>query len=97
MVHLLSLLLGLVFVFFCVPDTTGRNLEQINRFLDNPAFSLWRHAYITEQEENEAIATMPEFKNGQNGHNKWKQDNTVLIQQLIKKVLLARIDVINNE
>ena len=44
-------------------------MEQINRLFDNPAFSLWRHAYITEEEENEAIATMPEFKNGQNSHN----------------------------
>lgn len=61
--------IGLVFVFFCVPDTTGRNLEQINRLFDNSAFSLWRHAYVTEEEENEAIATMPEFKNGQNGDN----------------------------
>ncbi|SPO29093.1 related to transporter (major facilitator superfamily) [Ustilago trichophora] len=36
---------GVSFVFLCIPDTTGRSLEEIKQIFDTPAFSIWRVAY----------------------------------------------------
>lgn len=38
-------ILGVIFVFLCIPDTTGRSLEEITAIFDTPAFSIWRVAY----------------------------------------------------
>lgn len=38
-------LFGVAFVFLCIPDTTGRSLEEITAIFDTPALSIWRVAY----------------------------------------------------
>ncbi|KAJ9474859.1 MFS domain-containing protein [Pseudozyma hubeiensis] len=37
--------IGVTFVYLCIPDTTGRTLEEIKEIFDTPAFSIWRVAY----------------------------------------------------
>lgn len=44
---------GVTFVFFCIPDTTGRSLEEITEIFDTPAFSIWRVAYAKPKQEGE--------------------------------------------
>lgn len=44
------------FVFFCIPDTTGRSLEEIKEIFDTPAFSIWRVAYAQPKPNNGADA-----------------------------------------
>ncbi|TKY84705.1 hypothetical protein EX895_005785 [Sporisorium graminicola] len=44
--------LGLTFVFFCIPDTTGRSLEEIKDIFDTPAFSIWRVAYAQPKHDS---------------------------------------------
>lgn len=45
--------LGLTFVFLCIPDTTGRSLEEITAIFDTPAFSIWRVAYAKPESPND--------------------------------------------
>ncbi|KAB8254312.1 hypothetical protein BDV32DRAFT_142996 [Aspergillus pseudonomiae] len=42
---------GVVFIFFCLPELKGRSLESIDDLFQRPLWSMWRHAYPTEEEK----------------------------------------------
>ncbi|KAE8421588.1 hypothetical protein BDV36DRAFT_280649 [Aspergillus pseudocaelatus] len=42
---------GVVFIFFCLPELKGRSIESIDDLFQRPLWSMWRHAYPTEEEK----------------------------------------------
>ncbi|KAE8367921.1 hypothetical protein BDV27DRAFT_168913 [Aspergillus caelatus] len=42
---------GVVFIFFCLPELKGRSIESIDDLFQRPLWSMWRHAYPTEDEK----------------------------------------------
>ncbi|KAJ5786759.1 uncharacterized protein N7503_011971 [Penicillium pulvis] len=43
--------LGVVFIFFCLPEMKGRSIESMDNLFDRPLWMMWRHAYPTEEEK----------------------------------------------
>lgn len=43
--------LGVVFIFFCLPELKGRSLESMDDLFERPLWMMWRHAYPTEEEK----------------------------------------------
>ncbi|KAJ6031786.1 hypothetical protein N7540_002518 [Penicillium herquei] len=43
--------LGVVFIFFCMPELKGRSIESMDALFDRPLWTMWRHAYPTEEEK----------------------------------------------
>ncbi|KXJ94921.1 sugar transporter [Microdochium bolleyi] len=43
--------LGVVFIFFCLPEMKGRSLESMDDLFKRPLWTMWRHAYPTEEEK----------------------------------------------
>lgn len=43
--------LGVVFIFFCMPEMKGRSIESMDNLFDRPLWTMWRHAYPTEDEK----------------------------------------------
>lgn len=43
--------LGVVFIFFCLPEIKGRSIESIDNLFERPLWTIWRHAYPTEEEK----------------------------------------------
>ncbi|EMR64690.1 putative quinate permease protein [Eutypa lata UCREL1] len=43
--------IGFVFVFFCMPEFKGRSIESTDDLFQNSIWSMWRHAYPTEEEK----------------------------------------------
>ncbi|KAJ5725181.1 uncharacterized protein N7483_006538 [Penicillium malachiteum] len=41
--------LGVVFIFFCMPELKGRSIESMDALFDRPLWTMWRHAYPTEE------------------------------------------------
>lgn len=42
---------GAVFVFFCLPELKGRSIESMDNLFERSIWSMWRHAYPTEEEK----------------------------------------------
>ncbi|RDW92709.1 sugar porter family MFS transporter [Aspergillus mulundensis] len=42
--------LGVVFIFFCLPELKGRSIESMDDLFQRPLWTMWRHAYPTEEE-----------------------------------------------
>ncbi|CBF73545.1 uncharacterized protein ANIA_11029 [Aspergillus nidulans FGSC A4] len=42
--------LGVVFIFFCLPELKGRSIESMDDLFQRPLWTLWRHAYPTAEE-----------------------------------------------
>ncbi|KAJ5948248.1 hypothetical protein N7466_001263 [Penicillium verhagenii] len=43
--------LGVVFIYFCLPEMKGRSIESMDNLFDRPLWTMWRHAYPTEEEK----------------------------------------------
>lgn len=43
--------LGVVFIFFCMPEMKGRSIESMDNLFDRPLWTMWRHAFPTEEEK----------------------------------------------
>lgn len=43
--------LGVIFIFFCLPEMKGRSIESMDNLFDRPLWMMWRHAYPTEEEK----------------------------------------------
>lgn len=43
--------LGVTFIFFCLPEMKGRSIESMDNLFDRPLWTMWRHAYPTEEEK----------------------------------------------
>lgn len=43
--------IGFVFVFFCMPEFKGRSIESMDDLFQRPLWSMWQHAYPTEDEK----------------------------------------------
>lgn len=43
--------LGVVFIFFCLPEMKGRSIESMDNLFERPLWLMWRHAYPTEEEK----------------------------------------------
>ena len=41
---------GVVFIFFCLPEMKGRSIESMDDLFQRPLWTMWRHAYPTEEE-----------------------------------------------
>ncbi|KAL3440676.1 hypothetical protein BJX65DRAFT_316306 [Aspergillus insuetus] len=42
--------LGVVFIYFCLPELKGRSIESMDDLFQRPLWTMWRHAYPTEEE-----------------------------------------------
>ena len=42
---------GVVFIFFCLPELKGRSIESMDDLFQRPLWTMWRHAYPTEEEK----------------------------------------------
>ena len=42
---------GVVFVFFCLPEMKGRSIESMDDLFQRPLWTMWKHAYPTEEEK----------------------------------------------
>lgn len=43
--------IGVVFIYFCLPELKGRSIESMDDLFERPLWSMWRHAYPTEEEK----------------------------------------------
>lgn len=43
--------IGVVFIFFCLPEMKGRSLESMDDLFKRSLWTMWRHAYPTEEEK----------------------------------------------
>lgn len=42
---------GVIFVYFCLPEMKGRSIESMDDLFQRPLWTMWRHAYPTEDEK----------------------------------------------
>ena len=42
---------GVVFIFFCLPEMKGRFIESMDDLFERPLWTMWKHAYPTEEEK----------------------------------------------
>ncbi|KAJ1334017.1 MFS transporter SP family solute carrier family 2 (myo-inositol transporter) member 13 [Microdochium nivale] len=43
--------LGVVFIFFCLPEMKGGSPESMDDLFKRPLWTMWRQAYPTEEEK----------------------------------------------
>lgn len=43
--------IGAVFVYFCMPELKGRSIESMDDLFQRSIWSMWKHAYPTEEEK----------------------------------------------
>lgn len=43
--------IGVVFIYFCLPELKGRSLESMDDLFEHSLWSMWKHAYPTEEEK----------------------------------------------
>jgi hypothetical protein len=43
--------IGVVFIFFCLPEMKGRSIESMDDLFQRPLWTMWKHAYPTEEEK----------------------------------------------
>ena len=43
--------IGVIFIYFCLPELKGRSLESMDDLFQRPLWSMWKHAYPTEEEK----------------------------------------------
>ena len=43
--------LGVIFIFFCLPEMKGRSIESMDDLFQRPLWTMWKHAYPTEEEK----------------------------------------------
>jgi len=42
---------GVVFIYFCLPEMKGRSIESMDDLFQRPLWTMYRHAYPTEDEK----------------------------------------------
>ncbi|KAL2831419.1 hypothetical protein BDW59DRAFT_169691 [Aspergillus cavernicola] len=42
--------LGVVFIYFCLPELKGRSIESMDDLFQRPLWTMWKHAYPTKEE-----------------------------------------------
>jgi hypothetical protein len=42
---------GVVFIFFCLPELKGRSIESMDDLFQRPLWTMWKHAYPSEEEK----------------------------------------------
>ena len=43
--------LGVVFIYFCLPELKGRSIESMDDLFERPLWMMWKCAYPTEEEK----------------------------------------------
>lgn len=43
--------LGVIFIYFCLPEMKGRSIESMDDLFQRPLWTMYRHAYPTEEEK----------------------------------------------
>ena len=43
--------LGVVFIYFCLPELKGRSIESMDDLFERPLWMMWKWAYPTEEEK----------------------------------------------
>lgn len=43
--------LGVVFIYFCMPETKGRSIESMDDLFQKPLWMMWRYAYPKSEED----------------------------------------------
>jgi hypothetical protein len=43
--------LGVVFIYFCLPEMKGRSMESMDDLFERPLWTMWKHAYPTDEEK----------------------------------------------
>lgn len=43
--------LGVAFIYFCLPEMKGRSIESMDDLFERPLWTMWKHAYPTEEEK----------------------------------------------
>lgn len=43
--------IGVVFIFFCLPEMKGRSIESMDDLFQRPLWTMWKHAYPAEEEK----------------------------------------------
>lgn len=43
--------IGVIFIYFCLPELKGRSLESMDDLFERSLWSMWKHAYPTEEEK----------------------------------------------
>lgn len=62
---------GVVFIYFCLPELKGRSIESIDDLFQRPLWTMWRHAYPTEEEK--VRQGIPQLSKGQTNDDGDKQ------------------------
>ncbi|CAG7989747.1 unnamed protein product [Penicillium olsonii] len=42
---------GVIFIYFCLPEMKGRSMESMDDLFERPLWTMWKHAYPTEEEK----------------------------------------------
>ena len=42
---------GVIWIFFCLPELKGRSIESMDDLFSRSLWTMWRHAYPTEEEK----------------------------------------------
>lgn len=42
---------GVVFIYFCLPEMKGRSIESMDDLFQRPLWTMYKHAYPTEEEK----------------------------------------------
>lgn len=72
---------GVVFIFFCLPEMKGRSIESMDDLFQRPLWTMWRHAYPTE-EEKVRRDVQDDIKLGRNGSIAEKDEATVHVEKV---------------
>lgn len=43
--------IGAIFIFFCFPELKGRSIESMDDLFQRSLWTMWKHAYPTEEEK----------------------------------------------
>jgi hypothetical protein len=64
--------LGVIFVYFCLPEMKGRSIESMDNLFERPLWTMWRHAYPTEEEKtrHDVQESIINRKLGEDGNGK---------------------------
>jgi hypothetical protein len=78
---------GVVFIFFCLPELKGRSIESMDDLFQRPLWTMWKHAYPTEDEKvRRDVQEMLHVSNLESGSNSIgeKGNAAVLIENAAK-------------
>lgn len=71
---------GVVFIFFCLPEMKGRSIESMDDLFQRPLWTMWKHAYPTEEEK--VRQDVRETKLGRSESIAEKESSAVHVEQI---------------